>query len=87
VKQLIDPRYVIIAEHENRIAGIVFCIPEIYDQTKKRIIIKHLPNFLKKKYSGLGTDLTARLYEVRKEKWYRRNFSRFHASKQCKPEK
>jgi len=67
VKQLIDPRYVIIAEHENRIAELFFCIPEIMIRQKKELSLKHLPNFLKKNTADLEPILQQDFYEVAKK--------------------
>ena len=70
LKPIIDPRFVLIAEHNNKLVGVVFCFHDHYKKTKKRLIIKTLARKNEKKYSGIGKLLSHMAVKNAREEGY-----------------
>jgi hypothetical protein len=69
LKSLLDPSYIIIAEHAGNIAGYVFCFPDLYSNNKN-LVLKTLVRDMSAQYKGLGNILTSKVTKLAKEKGF-----------------
>ena len=72
-REHIDPDLVILAEHNGRLVGYVFCFPDllaIQHGKAPAVIVKTLAVLPDHHYSGLGTVLVAKAQQIAKEKGY-----------------
>jgi GNAT superfamily N-acetyltransferase len=62
----VDPRLVLMAEHEGRLAGYVFAVPDLNEAARgarvRTLIVKTLAVLPDRKYAGLGALLLARVH-------------------------
>ncbi len=74
-KDFVDPRFALIAEHEGKPVGFVFCIPDLAQhqagQACDTLIIKTLAVLPGRAYAGLGTVLVDRMREAARTLGYR----------------
>tara|TARA_B100000683_G_scaffold217531_1_gene213553 strand:- start:15339 stop:16316 length:978 start_codon:yes stop_codon:yes gene_type:complete len=54
LQKIIDSRLVLLAEYNDELVGVVFCFPDLYSKTKKRLVIKTLARKNGKKFEGIG---------------------------------
>ena len=54
LQPIMDPNFVLLAEHNNKLVGVVFCFHDFYIKSGKRLVIKTLARKNEKKYSGIG---------------------------------
>jgi L-amino acid N-acyltransferase YncA len=57
-KSFINPEYVLVAKHHSKTVGFIFCVPDILNPQKKRLIVKTLAILPDRQYRGLGSFLT-----------------------------
>jgi hypothetical protein len=69
VMPIIDPEFVIIAEDEGSIAGLVFCFPDLYSE-EKHLILKTVARSISPVYKGLGNILSSKVTGMAKEKGF-----------------
>jgi GNAT superfamily N-acetyltransferase len=86
--RLVDPRLVLLAEHEESLAGFVFCVPDNLQRSRGEapdtLIIKTLAVHPGARYAGLGVVLTKRAQIRAHELGYRRAIhALMHDSGQC----
>lgn len=62
LEKYIDPRLVLLAEHQDQLVGLVLAIPDHYHPNKKRVIVKTLARHPGKAYNGLGQSLSIHFY-------------------------
>lgn len=64
IEELIDPDFVLIAEENDEIIGLIFAIPDFYCKSEKRLIVKTIAKKSGVRYAGishlLGEELVAR---------------------------
>jgi len=61
-KAFINPEFVLVAKHQNRTVGFIFCIPDLLNPQRNRLIIKTLAILPNAEYRGLGSFLTRMIY-------------------------
>ena len=63
----VDPRLVLVAEHEDRLAGYVFTVPDLNERARgaplRTLVVKTLAVLPDRAYAGLGAVLLARVHE------------------------
>ncbi len=63
----VDPRLVLLAEHEDRLAGYVFTLPDLNERARgaplRTLVVKTLAVLPDRAYAGLGAVLLARAHE------------------------
>ena len=64
IKSIINPEFVLIAEHEGEIVGLILALHDLYCHNEKRLIIKTLARKSGVKYVGLAQELTSRLLNI-----------------------
>ena len=56
---LINPRYTIVAKHQNKAVGFIFCYQDLQDKNEKAIVVKTLARDLDDRYKGIGSVLSS----------------------------
>jgi GNAT superfamily N-acetyltransferase len=76
VRPYVRPELALIAEHENRPVGFIFCLPDLNQaqrgQAIDTVIIKTVAVLPEKRYAGLGGLLVARSHEIAQAMGFRR---------------
>lgn len=62
LKNLINPDYVLIAQHNDNIIGFILALHDIYSQNNKRLIIKTLGRKSGATYAGVAHELLRKIY-------------------------
>ena len=86
--RFVDPRLVLLAEHETGLAGFVFCVPDHLQRARgvvpDTLVIKTLAVLPGARYAGLGVVLTKRAQIRAHELGYRRAIhAMMHDAGQC----
>lgn len=71
LKGLIKPEFVLIAEHNGEIVGLILALHDFYHKQEKRLIIKTLARKSGVYYVGIAQELTGRLVKTTIEKNYK----------------
>lgn len=61
IKSVINPEFVLIAEHEGEIVGLILVLEDLYCHRERRLIIKTLARKSGADYVGLAQELTSKL--------------------------